>query len=78
MSRFPPKGVRPPQLEGKRVGRPKGSKNWSCAKRDILWGYYNSNAGYVRPPSPGAALWRLFASAYPDEVEAWLEDQGWI
>jgi hypothetical protein len=25
----PPKGVRPPQLEGKRCGRPKGSRNRS-------------------------------------------------
>ena len=31
MSYQPPKGVRPPQLEGKRTGRPKGSRNLAAA-----------------------------------------------
>jgi hypothetical protein len=31
----PPKGVRPPQLEGKRTGRPKGSRSASCLLRHM-------------------------------------------
>jgi hypothetical protein len=30
MAFSPPKGVRPPQFEGKRTGRPKGSLKWSA------------------------------------------------
>ena len=74
MGIHPPKGVRPPQLEGKRTGRPKGSKNWSCAWRDAMWGFHN-RFDNVRPPTPGAALWRNFAEHFPMEVEEWLEEQ---
>jgi hypothetical protein len=39
MGFIPPKGVRPPQFEGRRSGRPKGSKNMARAWRDAIWGY---------------------------------------
>ena len=74
----PPKGVRPPQFEGKRTGRPKGSRNWSKAWKDCLWGYEHSNQPYAKPPTAGAALWRAFASVHHGEVQTWLKRQGMI
>ena len=68
----PPKGVRPPQLEGKRTGRPKGSKNFASAWRDCLWGYEHRDDA-SEPPSQWARVWRDFAHCFPDEVRAWLE-----
>ncbi len=56
----PQKGVRPPQFEGKRTGRPKGSRNLASALREMLWGYEHWNDD-AAPPSGGAALWRKFA-----------------
>jgi hypothetical protein len=37
MAYRPPKGVRPPQLEGKRTGRPKGSVSPPRLLRDMRW-----------------------------------------
>jgi hypothetical protein len=73
MGYSPPKGVRPPQLEGKRSGRPKGSKNMAGAWRDALWGYWHSDEKGASPPSAGAAVWRLLARRYPEELEEFLE-----
>ena len=58
----PPKGVRPPQLEGKRTGRPRGSKNLAGAWRDVLWGYQNAGNEDAEPPSGAARLWQAGAS----------------
>jgi hypothetical protein len=78
MGYCPPKGVRPPQLEGKRTGRPKGSKSHVKFWQHILWGYAHraENRGY--PPSEAARLWWVFASHYPDEVREFLEEFGKI
>ena len=74
----PPKGVAPPQLAGKRTGRPKGSKNFAREFRGALWGYEHRYEDRGRPPTPAARLWWSFASCYPDEVEEWLESSGQI
>jgi hypothetical protein len=75
MAYRPPKGVRPPQLEGKRTGRPKGSKNFAAAWRDCQWGYVNYDVDDP-PPTQGARLWQLFARCFPEEVRAWLTSRG--
>jgi hypothetical protein len=72
----PPKGVRPPQLEGKRSGRPKGVRNHAKAWADVLWAYRHRDREDATPPSAGARLWHFFASIYPDEIESFLEDAG--
>ncbi len=69
----PPKGVRPPQLEGRRTGRPKGSKDHARVWADVLWGYqhrYDDRADY---PNQSARMWWTFASRHPDEVEEFLK-----
>jgi hypothetical protein len=72
----PPKGVRPPQLEGKRTGRPKGSKNYAKDWAPILWGFAHRFTESASPPTVAASLWWGMASRYPDEVEEWLEACG--
>ncbi len=74
----PPKGVRPAHLEGKRTGRPKGSRKWASAWRDILWGYQHAEDYGALPPTPGAALWQAYAADHLWEVHDWLEAQGVI
>jgi len=77
MAYQPPKGVRPPQLEGTRTGRPKGSKNLppairasrrrSRVARDITWAYrYHDNPDAL-PPSAGAKLFLDMAGTAPDK-----------
>jgi len=72
----PPKGVPPPQLQGKRTGRPRGSRNYARAWRDCLWGHEHRNDPFALPPTGAARLWQSFASRYPDALEAWLEEVG--
>lgn len=76
MGFHPPKGVRPPQLEGKRTGRPKGSRNYAWVWADVLWGFEHRDHEQVTPPSLMASLWRSLASRYPEEVEEWLTACG--
>lgn len=78
MSYRPPKGVRPPHLEGKRIGRPKGSRNWSKGWKDCMWGYLNAEDQDAVPPTAGAALWQAFAATYPWEVHDFLKAHGAI
>jgi hypothetical protein len=79
MAYRPPKGVRPPQLEGKRTGRPRGSKNFAAAWRDVLWGYEHRYDEVVDgAPSAAAALWYRVAYFWPDEIEEWLEEWGML
>jgi hypothetical protein len=73
----PPKGVRPPQLEGKRTGRPVGSKNYARAWREAQWGYEHADDD-VPPPTAGAGVWRLLAQYHPDEVQEFLAAFGVI
>jgi hypothetical protein len=74
----PPKGVPPPQLEGKRTGRPKGSKNHAREWADVLWGFAHCEEDRASPPTVAARLWWSLASRYPDEVEEWLQACGRI
>ena len=74
----PPRGVPPPQLEGKRTGRPKGTRDWASAWRDCLWGYENAKNYDAVPPTPGAGLWQAFAFENPWEVFDFLKVRGVI
>lgn len=74
----PPKGIRPPQLEGKRTGRPKGSKNFARVWQDVLWGYEHRYDDRADVPNPVARLWWTFATEYPDELEEFLQEFGKI
>jgi hypothetical protein len=76
MSFSPPKGISPPQFEGKRYGRPKGSRNWSKAWKDCLWGFEHRNDPDAQPPTAGAALWQAFTRVHYWEVELWLQSHG--
>jgi hypothetical protein len=68
--------VRPPQLEGRRTGRPKGSKSHARAWADVRWAHDHCDDDDVVPPSPAALLWRRFAARFPDELEAFLREYG--
>lgn len=72
----PLKGVPPPQLEGKRTGRPKGSRSYSHVWADAIWGYEHRYEDRANPPNLSARLWWTFAVQYPDEVEQFLRDFG--
>ncbi len=72
----PPKGVRPPQLEGKRVGRPRGSRNHARVWDDILWAYRHRYEERALPPNPAAMWWYRLAYRYPNEFEEFLEAWG--
>jgi hypothetical protein len=72
----PPKGVRPPQLEGKRTGRPKGVRNHARVWADILWGYRHCHEDRVIPPNAVALWWYRMAYRYPDEVEEFIDAWG--
>ena len=72
----PPKGVRPPQLEGKRTGRPKGSHNGEAAAwKAAIWGFERALFdGAAAVPNMHAWLWWTFASRFPEQVEEFLRE----
>ena len=73
MGYIPPKGVRPPQLEGKRTGRPKGSRDHAAAWADVRWGFSHRHSDSEQSiPTPAARLWWYFAHYYPDELRDFL------
>jgi len=72
----PPKGVPPPQLEGRRTGRPRGSKNFAKSWRAVLWAFEHRFEDTAVIPSGEAALWWYFAHYFPDELEQFLEEHG--
>jgi hypothetical protein len=76
MGYHPPRGVRPPQLEGKRTGRPRGSKNLAAAWRDLLWAYEHRDEDRGNPPTAAAHLWWRFADCFPDELEEFVDAYG--
>lgn len=76
MGFHPPKGVKPPQLEGKRTGRPRGSRNYAKVWADARWGYDHRHENYAYPPTQAAWLWWYFAHYFPDELKAFLEKYG--
>lgn len=69
----PPRGVKPPQLEGRRTGRPKGTRNHAAVWAEIEWAYENRFEEPASAPSVMARfLWSLAAS-YPDQFECWFQ-----
>jgi len=78
MPQRPPKGVPPPQLEGKRTGRPKGSRNFAPAWREVRWGFDHRDEDFAEIPSGPAALWWYFAHHFPDELEWFLDNYGML
>lgn len=74
----PPKGVRPPQLEGKRTGRPKGSKTHAGVWQDARWAYEHCYDERVSAPTGVALVFWSLANRYPDEFGEWLETHGKI
>ena len=76
MAYRPPAGLRPPQLEGKRTGRPKGSWNYAVVFKDILWGFEHRFHERAAPPNSNALWWWRMALMYPDEVEEFLVAWG--
>jgi hypothetical protein len=74
----PRKGVRPPQLEGRRTGRPKGTKNYARHWADVIWAFEHRYEERASPPTRTALLWWYFACRYPDEFEEWLYAFGKI
>jgi hypothetical protein len=73
----PPKGVRPPQLEGKRTGRPRGVRNYANEWQLILWVYYNLDEDWPPWDLPpiGRILW-AFAKRVPRQFKKWVRDCG--
>ncbi len=69
----PPKGIAPPWLEGKRTGRPKGSRSYAAFWRDAIWAYENRYEERVQPPTLGALIWWRFALMFPCELEEFLQ-----
>lgn len=69
----PPRGVRPPQLDGRRTGRPKGSRSHARVWADVLWGYEHRFEKYADYPNQNARMWWTFAQLYPDAVEEFLQ-----
>jgi hypothetical protein len=80
----PPKGVRPPQLEGKRTGRPKGSrKGWSelllaasDLSDDVRWAYQSrfiAPEKMPKPPTPFALVLSRLSRSFPEEYGLWYE-----
>ena len=74
----PPKGVSPPHLDGKRTGRPKGSRNNAAAWADVVWGYEHADDDWGTPPNRNALLWWYFAHMFPDELEHFLDASGFL
>ena len=72
----PPKGVRPPQFEGKRTGRPKGSRNFDSGWQDVIWGYNHRRMDRAAPPTSGSHVWWCFAHQFPDELKWFLKNNG--
>jgi hypothetical protein len=72
----PPKGARPPQLEGKRTGRPKGSATVARVWADARWGYAHRSEEYADDPNQSARLWWTFAKEHPAALERFLRDFG--
>jgi hypothetical protein len=53
-------------LQGKRTGRPRGSKSSSPLKRDLRWACRNLGKD-VEPPSDGAKFWSEMARNEPEK-----------
>jgi len=69
----PPKGIAPPQLAGKRTGRPRGSRNYAEDWEPIEWAYKNRYEQSVAAPNVMSLLWWRLAASFPDEFSYWYE-----
>jgi hypothetical protein len=78
MGHRPPRGIAPPQLAGKRTGRPRGSRTYGKVWANAIWGYEHRYDDQGRPPNREAWLWWTFAYHFPDEVEEFLQNFGRI
>lgn len=63
-------------VEGKRTGRPLGSKNYARTFADAVWAYQHRDEDTAAPPTRNAWVWWSFAAAFPDELELWLDEMG--
>jgi hypothetical protein len=65
-------------LEGKRTGRPKGSKTTPPWVRDALWAYRNLDKPDLKPPSLLAGLLLAMGREHPDRLVLLLDalDRG--
>jgi hypothetical protein len=78
MRHRPPKGKAPPWLEGKRTGRPKGSRSHQQDWDNMIWGYDNRLKSDAHPPNKSAWIWWHFAHYFPNQVEDFLVRYGKI
>lgn len=62
-------------LDGRRTGRPRGTRSTPQWQRDMLWVARHLGTDTV-PPSPGARLWSSFATAHPDRFIACIIQLG--
>jgi hypothetical protein len=69
----PPKGIAPPQLAGRRTGRPKGSRNYAADWANIQWAYENRYKNPTSAPNVTAYLWWRLAASFPEEFQYWYE-----
>ena len=72
----PPKGVPPPQLEGRRTGRRKGTRNHAQVWADIEWACDHRYDASAVPPNPTALHWWRLARSFPDVFAYWVENDG--
>ena len=72
------KGLRPPQLEGRRTGRPKGSRNHAKVWADIEWAYEHRHVEPASAPNVTALQWWRLAASFPDEFAFWFEQGGGV
>jgi hypothetical protein len=63
-------------LEGKRTGRPSGSRNYAKAWADVEWAYQHRHDESVSPPNATARFWWRLAVSFPGEFEYWFESGG--
>jgi hypothetical protein len=68
----PPAGIAPPQLEGKRTGRPKCSKSHARILADIEWAYEHRSDPQAEPPTVEARFWWRLARSFPHEFAFWV------
>jgi hypothetical protein len=73
MAYRPPPGIAPPQLAGKRTGRPRGAKSHAAIRADIEWAHRHRFDPRAVPPTPAAGFWSRLALSFPDEFGYWYE-----
>jgi hypothetical protein len=72
----PPKGIDPPQLKGKRTGRPKGSRNYAKVWEDLDWAYRHLDEEPTTAPSQNALMWWRFGNTFPEQFRCFVKNRG--